>query len=279
MSHASTLAALQWQYEAGADEAVAAQAGLQQWESPRLRTEQPALRAAQFAETRQAQIERTAMPAPQYAAAPPPAATILPHIPSRVRAETVDDLRQELAVFEGCPLKQTATNLVFSDGNPEASIMLVGEAPGADEDRQGKPFVGVSGQLLDRMLGCIHLDRSKVYISNVIFWRPPGNRSPTEAELASCLPFIERHIAIINPKLLILLGGVAAKTILRTSEGITKLRGKWQDYRPEDRADMTIPALPVYHPAYLLRQNLAKRQAWDDLCQVNKFLQRANLLN
>lgn len=159
-------------------------------------------------------------------------------------------------------------NLVFADGNPLSSIMLIGEAPGEDEDRQGKPFVGVSGQLLDRMLGMIGLDRTNTYISNVIFWRPPGNRSPTDAEIAACLPFVERHVALIKPKILVLLGGVAAKTMLRSKDGITRIRGRWVDYRSADNE--VIPCLPIYHPAYLLRQPAAKRQAWSDLLNLKK---------
>jgi DNA polymerase len=155
--------------------------------------------------------------------------------------------------------------------------MLIGEAPGADEDRQGKPFVGVSGQLLDHMLASVGLDRDKVYISNVIFWRPPGNRSPTDAEIAACLPFVERHIALVKPKILVLMGGVAAKTILRTKDGITRIRGRWVDYRPAGgTSDDIIPCLPIYHPAYLLRQPAAKRQAWNDILSLTK---RSNDLN
>lgn len=267
MSTLHPLAALQWQIEAGADEVVGTEPGLQNWGQA----------------TASAAVLRTPRPVPLDTPTPvptlvPQTTKNLPHTPSRVHAETLADLRQELTDFTGCPLKQTATNLVFADGNPEASIMLVGEAPGEDEDRKGLPFVGVSGLLLNTMLKTIGLNRSNVYISNVIFWRPPGNRSPTESEIAACLPFIERHIRIINPKALILLGGVAAKTILRTNDGITKMRGKWRDYHPEGRTDLVIPALPFYHPAYLLRQAGAKRQAWNDLKLLNKFLSSNNIL-
>jgi DNA polymerase len=194
--------------------------------------------------------------------------------------DTIDSLRNEVSRFEGCSLRQTAMNLVFSDGNPSASIMMIGEAPGEDEDRQGKPFVGVSGQLLDRMLAAARLDRTKVYISNILFWRPPGNRSPTDSEIAACLPFTERHIAIVRPKIIVLLGGVAAKSLLRTKEGITRLRGRWHDYTPPQGLGMheTIPCLPIYHPAYLLRQPSAKRQAWNDVLLLNRRLKQTNLL-
>ncbi|MEJ0063443.1 MAG: uracil-DNA glycosylase [Alphaproteobacteria bacterium] len=263
----STLDALQWQLEAGADEAIALQPGLQHWTAAPPRSLGAPVSPILAPPAQPPQMR-------QSSASPPPTL-----IPSRVQATTLEALKEELAAFDGCALKRTATNLVFADGNPESSVMLIGEAPGEDEDRQGKPFVGVSGKLLDRMMGHIGLDRTRFYISNVIFWRPPGNRSPTEAELAACLPFIERHISIINPKALILLGGVAAKTLLRTTDGITKIRGRWQEYRPEGKADQTIMTMPIYHPAYLLRQTAAKRQAWNDLRQVKKFLIRSNLLN
>ena len=181
------------------------------------------------------------------------------------QASDLQQLEAALADYDGCPLKATATNLVFADGAADARVMIVGEAPGADEDRQGKPFVGVSGQLLDRMLACIGFSREhNVYISNVLFWRPPGNRTPTPAEVASCLPFLERHIALKEPDYLILSGGSSAKTLLGTTEGVLKLRGRWFAYQnPEMPAP--VPALVTLHPAYLLRQPAAKRQAWRDL--------------
>jgi len=181
------------------------------------------------------------------------------------RATTLDALRAALADYDGCALKQTATNLVFADGAPEARVMIVGEAPGADEDRQGKPFVGTSGQLLDRMLSWIGLSRAdSVYITNVLFWRPPGNRTPNPAEIAACLPFVERHIALKQPDYLILSGGSSAKTLLGKTDGVTKLRGQWFSYQNPEMAT-PIPALVTLHPAYLLRQPAAKRQAWQDL--------------
>ena len=179
-------------------------------------------------------------------------------------AQSLDDLRQALERFEGCPLKFTATNLVFADGNPEARIMLVGEAPGADEDRQGLPFVGRAGQLLDRMLAAIELDRNQVYITNILNWRPPGNRQPNAGEIAVSLPFIERHIALKQPDYLILSGGSSAKTLLGKTAGVLKLRGHWFSYQNPEMAT-PVPALVTLHPAYLLRQPAAKRQAWRDL--------------
>jgi DNA polymerase len=196
-------------------------------------------------------------------------------------ASSLAALREELMRFEGCALRHTAMNLVFADGNPEAPVMFLGEAPGEDEDRQGLPFVGVSGKLLDRMMGAAGLDRkTNAYISNILFWRPPGNRSPTDAEIASCLPFAERHIALVQPKFLVLLGGVAAKSLLRTREGITRMRGRWIDYVPPPGMGLNhpIPCLPTYHPAYLLRQPGAKRQAWNDMLLLVKRMREDKLL-
>ena len=184
--------------------------------------------------------------------------------------QTIDELKTAVEAFEGCPLKATAMNTVFADGNPEARVMLIGEAPGADEDRQGKPFVGVSGQLLDRMMAAIGFDRSTFYITNILFWRPPGNRTPTSAEVASCLPFMKRHIELIDPDAIMLVGGLSAKTMLNRTEGILRQRGKWASYAVNE--EKSIPALPTLHPAYLLRQPAAKRQAWMDLLSFQKKL-------
>ncbi|MEM7172256.1 MAG: uracil-DNA glycosylase, partial [Pseudomonadota bacterium] len=188
-------------------------------------------------------------------------------------AATLADLEKALASFDGCPLKATAMNLCFSDGNPQSKIMLIGEAPGGEEDRKGKPFVGRAGQLLDRMLATINLSRDSVYITNLLFWRPPGNRTPTPAEIASCLPFIERQIELIQPSHLLLVGGTSAKTLLGTTTGILRLRGKWADYHMPD-GERTIPALPMLHPAYLLRQPAQKRAAWRDMLLVREALDK-----
>ncbi|MBM3516940.1 MAG: uracil-DNA glycosylase, partial [Alphaproteobacteria bacterium] len=182
-------------------------------------------------------------------------------------------LRAALAAFEGCAIKHTATSLVFGDGNPEAPVMFIGEAPGADEDREGLPFVGVSGQLLDRMLAAIALDRRSAYITNILPWRPPGNRKPTTAETVACLPFIERHIALVAPRVLVFVGGTAAGALMATSEGITRLRGRWLIYRPPEAPESSgIPARAIYHPAYLLRQSSLKREAWQDLISIKERL-------
>jgi DNA polymerase len=185
--------------------------------------------------------------------------------------DSLEALAEALRQFDGCPLKETAINLCFADGNPASPIMLIGEAPGAQEDRQGRPFVGPSGQLLDRMLKTIGLDRSKVYITNVIYWRPPGNRSPTAAEIAICQPFLERQIELIRPKLLVFVGGIAARALLGRTEGVTKLRGRPFVYKSEvDGRD--IPALVMFHPAYLLRQPAQKRFSWRDLLSIHKSI-------
>lgn len=185
-------------------------------------------------------------------------------------AATLAELKDAMQQFQGCSLKHTAMNLVFGDGNPEASIMFIGEAPGADEDRQGRPFVGVSGQLLDRMIAAIGLDRTSAYITNILPWRPPGNRNPTDAEIGACLPFLERHIALAHPDILIFVGGTAAKTLLRRQEGIMRLRGRWMMYEPP--AGDPVPARALLHPAYLLRQPAQKRETWNDLLDIRARL-------
>ncbi|TVR09379.1 MAG: uracil-DNA glycosylase [Salinarimonadaceae bacterium] len=193
-------------------------------------------------------------------------------ISARERAANAPDLealRAALADFDGCALKLSAKSLVFADGKPGARVMLVGEAPGSEEDRQGKPFVGRSGQLLDRMLAAIGLDRESVYIANVVPWRPPGNRTPTPQEIAVCLPFLRRQIALCSPDILVCLGGPAMQALLGVREGILKARGRWRSY---DDGQRTIRALATLHPAYLLRQPLQKRLAWRDLRALCKAL-------
>lgn len=187
------------------------------------------------------------------------------------KAATLDELRQHMAEFEGCNLKFTAKNLVFADGNPAADVMLVGEAPGRDEDLEGLPFVGRSGQLLDRMLAAIGLDRKSVYIANVIPWRPPGNRTPTPQETEICRPFIERQVELANPKVLVTLGGPSAKVLLHASEGVLRMRGTWKSHTTA--SGVTIPAMPTLHPAYLLRNPAHKRLAWRDFLEIKAKLQ------
>lgn len=188
---------------------------------------------------------------------------------------TLDQLKQAIADFDGLAIKKTATQIVFADGVEDAKIMVIGEAPGADEDRQGKPFVGVSGQLLDKILACINLSRAPaqgqrgVYISNILNWRPPGNRTPTDQEVQIALPFIQKHIELINPDFIILSGGVAAKGLLGASESISKLRGKFHDLVVNGK---TYPAIATYHPSYLLRTPSQKRAVWQDMLMLQERL-------
>jgi DNA polymerase len=185
-------------------------------------------------------------------------------------ARTLDELREQLAAFDGCNLKFTAKNLVFADGNPEADLMFVGEAPGRDEDIEGLPFVGRSGQLLNRMLAAIGRDRQSAYIANVIPWRPPGNRTPTPIETEICRPFIERQIELAAPKVLVTLGNPSTKTLLNTQVGIMRMRGNWQEHRTAD--GIAIPTMPTLHPAYLLRNPAAKKLAWRDFLEIKARL-------
>jgi uracil-DNA glycosylase len=203
------------------------------------------------------------------ASPPSPDAAIVAAREAAKGAEDLDRLRAILERFEGCALKNTATQLVFSDGNPQARVMFVGEAPGREEDLAGLPFVGRSGQLLDRMLAAIGLDRTSAYIANIVPWRPPGNRKPTPQEATICLPFLERQIELADPDVLVCLGDSAAQTLLGGKEGITKSRGRWLDY---DTGSRHIRALATFHPAYLLRTPLSKRLAWRDFIAIKKAL-------
>jgi DNA polymerase len=186
------------------------------------------------------------------------------------RCDTLAELKDALAEFDGCALKATARQACFADGNPEARLMLIGEAPGAEEDRQGKPFVGQSGQLLDRILAEIGIDRTTAWITNVIYWRPPGNRTPTDGEIAVCQPFLERQIELLSPDFILFVGGIAAKALLGRKEGVTKLRGRPFTYTATDGRQ--IPCLVTFHPAYLLRQPLNKRFVWRDMLQMRARL-------
>jgi DNA polymerase len=226
-----------------------------------------------------AAVPQPARPAASRTPAPAPRAPVPLESPQLVedaralaeRCTSLAELEAAVRAFEGCALKRTAKNTVFADGAPEAAVMIVGEAPGGDEDRLGKPFVGVSGQLMDRMMAAIDLTRSGgFYITNILFWRPPGNRTPTLAEQAMCLAFTRRHVELVRPKLLVLAGGVSAKAMLDTTDGIMRLRGKWASYRLGDGTE--IPTLPTFHPAYLLRTPASKRQSWQDLLAIDRKL-------
>jgi uracil-DNA glycosylase family 4 len=258
-------ALLRWYVDQGLDETIGEEA------IDRLAPAPPALVTAAAPPAR--------APTPLRPPAPPPRAPVPLESPQLVedaralaeRCTSLAELEAAVRAFEGCALKRTAKNTVFADGTPGAPVMIVGEAPGADEDRLGKPFVGVSGQLMDRMMASINLTRDGgFYITNILFWRPPGNRTPTLAEQAMCLAFTRRHIELAKPKLLVLAGGVAAKAVLDTTDGIMRLRGKWAGYRLGDGTE--LPTMPTFHPAYLLRTPASKRQSWQDLLAIDRKL-------
>jgi DNA polymerase len=220
-------------------------------------------------------------------AAPPPAPSSLraanqPDVSAAVAqaqalaaaADSLDALVAAIAGFDGCPLKfeGAASQAVVYRGEPTAPLMVIGEGPGADEDRQGQPFVGRAGQLLDRMLAAAGLT-GRVLITNTVFWRPPGNRTPTQAEQAVCAPFVERAIALVQPKMLLLVGAASAKSMLKTEDGILSMRGRWREWRSADGAS-ELPAMPTLHPAFLLRQPAAKKKAWADLLTLTERLDR-----
>ena len=247
MSPEDAFAALQWQVELGACDAI-----------------------------EDAPVNRYAREDPQVASDPPEEAPAQTGVSATdtlaVRADSLDALRNEMAAFEGCALKKGARNLVFSDGLPGAHVMIVGEAPGRDEDREGKPFVGRSGQLLDKMFLAIGLTRTAtepsqaIYITNTLPWRPPQNRDPSSDEIAMMLPFLRRHIELAAPRAIVTMGNAATKTLLETTVGITRMRGNWGKA-------LGIPVLPMFHPAALLRDPLKKRQAWADLLSLKSRLQ------
>ncbi len=264
---------LKWYVEMGADEAVG---------------DAPVDRYALSAEAAKAPPPTAAPAAPRKSALPPrqlsePRATPAPApgttgsademgASARERATactTLEELRAALESFDECALKRTAKNLVFSDGNPDGRVMFIGEAPGRDEDIQGKSFVGRSGQLLDRMLAAIGLDRDSVYIANVIYWRPPGNRDPSPVEMAQCRPFIKRQIELADPQIIVPIGAVPARELIGTTSGILRLRGQWKSYAVNDRE---VPVMPSLHPAYLLRQPAQKKLAWRDMLAIRRKL-------
>ncbi len=254
---------LTWYAAMGADEAIG--------EAPIDRFAEsgtPAARAASEAKpTGQTQATPKIPPKAERQTAPP--LSTYETAPMLDEITTLAELADAAAAFDGCPLKRTAKSTCFARGSSEAKVMLIGEAPGRDEDLQGKPFVGRAGKLLDKMLSAIDLDETSVYITNTVYWRPPGNRTPTTQEIASCAPFLARQIELLAPEVLVLLGGAAAKSMLETTEGIMRLRGKWKPYRSKDR---DIPALATLHPAYLLRSPEAKRYAWRDLLMLKERL-------
>jgi DNA polymerase len=263
------LATLNWLVEAGADEAVA--------ESPVNRLNSKPSPPLEGSEGRAKMPSTYSLPTPGEGRTSALIAddAIGGAMAAAAAATSLAELRAAMEGFDGCALKRTATNTVFADGVAEGGIMLIGEAPGRDEDRVGKPFVGRAGQLLDKMLAAIALDRkSNAYITNVINWRPPDNRDPSPEEAAQCLPFLRRHIELANPGVIILLGAVAARHVVGISDGIMKLRGRWLDYRVGDRM---VPLMPTLHPAYLLRQPAHKKLAWRDLQAVKEKMRMLGL--
>jgi len=252
-----------WYAAMGVDEAIG--------DSPVDRFAAGAIRAETRAKSPASSAKSQASPAKSRAGAESSA------IPASLEAAaTLDELEALLAQFEGCALKRTAKSLCFARGSASARIMLIGEAPGRDEDIQGKPFVGRAGKLLDRMLEAIGLSEEHVYITNTIYWRPPGNRTPTPQEIEACAPFLARQIELLKPQVMVLLGGAAAKSILDVTEGIMRLRGKWKLYHGGDR---DIPTLATLHPAYLLRNPEAKRYAWRDLLMLKERLESPSASN
>ncbi len=262
LTRAELLAMLRWQADAGVDEAV----GPAPWNRF---AEAPATAATPAADANaEASAARTARRPAPAAAAPALSVGALDD------CADLGSLRARLDAFDGGQLQRFATNTVFGDGAAGARVMLVGEAPGAEEDRQGVPFVGPSGKLLDRMLASIGLVRSDVYIANTLYWRPPGNRTPTPEERNATLPFLMRQIELVGPKVVVALGGPAAQTLLNETQGITRLRGRWFDFRTRAGAagGLACPALPTFHPAFLLRQPAQKRQVWQDLRAIRAKL-------
>lgn len=263
---ASALSTLRWLSEAGADEAIY-ETPVNRFRSAAIELEgpNPLIRGS----ARQAQIATAQQEAKK-----------VDHIGRAMElagaCSALGELRLALDAFDGCALKQHATTTVFADGTPEKRILLIGEAPGRDEDREGRPFVGRAGRLLDKMLASIGLDRkTNVYITNVLNWRPPNNREPSPEEAAICLPFLRRHIELVNPAIMILLGAVSARHVMGRNEGITKLRGAWLEYYVNDRM---VPVMPVLHPAYLLRRPADKKLAWRDLQAIAIKIQALDLL-
>jgi uracil-DNA glycosylase len=258
----NALSLLQWQIAMGADEAIG-EVALDRLAAPPAAAPTPP-------------VARPILSAPASVSPPNALSESLAEAAQSARrlaaeVDSIETLAALVAAFDDCPLKRTATNTVFLDGNPAAPVMIVGEAPGAEEDRIGRPFVGRAGQLLDRMLAAIGMDRTGVQITNVIYWRPPGNRKPTSAEIAACLPFVFRHIALSRPKVLVLAGGTAASALLPISDGITRLRGRWFELAVPG-LDQPVPTLPIFHPAFLLRSPERKREAWRDLLALKAKL-------
>jgi len=255
-------AVLRWYLDAGVDEAIG-DVPVDRFVA--VASTAPAPSAVALPSARPLPAASAAQPQP-----PSVAGATAAHLASE--AQTVDALRAAVEAYDGCGLKQFASRTVFADGNPAARLMLIGEAPGEEEDRRGLPFVGVSGKLLDRMLASIGYDRTSAYITNCMFWRPPGNRKPTAEEVALCLPFVERHIVLVDPAVIVFVGGLSASTLLANPQGITRLRGRWLEYSTPG-LPRPVPAIATFHPAYLLRTPQQKRLAWRDMLSIKKKLE------
>lgn len=258
--------ALAWQAEMGVDECIDALPSMP-W-AVEIAGAPSAPKPSQVLPT----TPNLSQPIPTGAASPSVLAAIAEARTLADGADTLETLYDAIRSFNGCALKKTATNTVIAQGVPESGLMFIGEAPGADEDRQGVPFCGASGQLLDKMLGFIGLNRAEnFYITNTLFWRPPGNRKPTVEELDICRPLVEKHIALVKPKRLVLVGGTATQALLDDTRGITRLRGQMFSYN-NAYLDAEIPVHVIYHPSYLLRQPAAKKQTWADLLALKTAL-------
>jgi len=272
------LSALAWLVEAGADEAMG-DVPADRFQTKTSRASNPPLEGGS---------KNPKGTVPAFTAPTPKSASQIPTLPQADSGDSIGDaialaraanslaeLKAALEGFDGCALKRSATNTVFADGNPAHRIMFIGEAPGRDEDRQGLPFVGRAGKLLDKMMAAIHLDRTKAYITNVLNWRPPDNRDPSPEEAAMCLPFLRRHIELVDPEIMILLGAVSVRHVMGRSDGIMKTRGRWLEYSVNGRL---VPVMPTLHPAYLLRQPAHKKLAWRDLQAIEDKIISLGLL-
>lgn len=273
MSRVDLLSLLSFYKDAGVTDALA-DVPLDRFNEPEpVRSEPEPTQTSLFEKQARAPLKASSQPAPSRPVSRPSVPDEGQAALAReqaANAQTLEALKAAMEEFNGCNLKFTAKNIVFSDGNPAADLMLIGEAPGRDEDIEGLPFVGRSGQLLDRMLAAIGIDRTSAYVANVLPWRPPGNRTPTPQETEICRPFIERQIELAAPKVLVALGGSSAKVLLGAAEGILRLRGNWKTYTTP--GGLEIPLMPTLHPAYLLRTPAHKRLAWRDFLEVSAKL-------
>jgi len=253
---------LVWLVESGADEAIDEHAGMLNWHVEKkvnIRTDQ--------------EIEKLLSVKPEkFKVKNNVSSSFIDTPPNKINSNSLSELKAEIQSFHGCGLRKTAMNFVFSDGNPESDIMIIGDAPSSQDDRQGKPFVGEHGVLLDKMLSSIGLNRDNVYLTNLVFWRPPGGRSLTQEEIDSCMPFCEKHIDLVKPKIIVCFDVVTAQNLLRCRDSFSKIRGKWLNYKPVLSDSETIRCITTYSPSYLLRLPTSKRQSWKDLLEIKQAL-------